>query len=325
MKKILITGGAGYLGSHICKLLATQGYDCLAVDHMQRPGKQMEACALKVGDVADAAFLDAIFADFKPDGVIHLAAYSKPLESTSQATLCYRNNIAATAILLETMQRHAVKNLIFASSSMIYAVQPQHTPYPESTPCGFSNPYASSKWMGEQLIEDYGKAYGLRYIIMRHFNPSGADKAATHGQLNGGNHHAVAALTKVALGLSPSFALYGTDYPTPDGTSIRDYVHVTDIAQAHIQALQYLSTPGESLTINIGTGKATSLKELLAAIEAHCGHTLPVTYQPRRAIYQPYLVADITRARQTLNWQPQHSSLENIIETTFRWFTTTRP
>lgn len=316
MKTILITGGAGYVGSHVSHALMEAGYACVGAGH----GAAAALCKGYDGDITDPGFMDDVMAKVQPVAVIHLAAFGSPLESCLRPTFCYDHNVAATMHVLAAMVRHGVSQMIFASTAMVYAPHAPHMPYEEHAPLQPNNPYAKSKWIIENVLSDCAAAYGLRAVVMRHFNPAGAHGEARALGLNGGNAHALAVLTRVALGQLPVFDLYGTDYPTVDGTSVRDYVHVSDVAQAHVQALRYLEAGGENIVVNISTGQGTSLRGLLTAVERHCGAALPVRYLPRRDIHQPYLVGAADRAREVLQWKPEQSELSHMIASSFHWF-----
>lgn len=317
---ILVTGGAGYIGSHVCKALAGAGHVPVTYDNFVSGHRwAVKWGPLEEGDIQDGRRLNAVFEFYQPRAVIHLAAYAYVGESVDQPGKYYRNNVAGSLTLLEAMRDQRIDNIIFSSSCSTYGV-PRQIPITEDHELDPINPYGSSKVMVERFIRDFGHAHGIRSVTLRYFNAAGADPGGELGEEHSPETHLVPLLIKAGLGHLPVVQIYGTDYNTPDGTPIRDYIHVSDLADAHVRALTYLLEQPDSFTCNLGTGRGYSVREIIAAIEAATGKSVPVRAAPRRSGDPPVLVADPTRATRRLGWTPRLSSLENIITTAWRWY-----
>ncbi|MCG6533470.1 MAG: UDP-glucose 4-epimerase GalE [Syntrophales bacterium LBB04] len=319
MEPILITGGAGYVGSHTCKVLAGQGYLPVVLDNLVYG----HTWAVKwgpfiKGDLNDASILDQIFADYKPKAVIHFAAYAYVGESVENPAKYYQNNVAGSISLLEAMRRHGCMNLIFSSSCSTYGI-PLQVPIPENHPQLPINPYGRTKLMMEHIIQDYGSAYGIRYAILRYFNAAGADPEGQIGEDHDPETHLIPILLHTVQGLRNHTEVYGTDYDTPDGTAIRDYIHVTDLAGAHLLAVKYLSQSRQSLCANLGTGQGNSVMEVIEAVQQVTGK--PVAYRTvgRRPGDPAKLVAMSDFAYTMLGWKPDFCDIKATISTAWNW------
>lgn len=318
-KTVLVTGGAGYIGSHACKALARAGYQPIACDNLVYGHPwAVKWGPLEQGDIADRAWLDGLIDRYRPAAVMHFAAYAYVGESVQDPGKYYRNNVAGTLTLLEAMRDHSIGHLIFSSTCATYGI-PERVPIGEATPQVPINPYGASKLMIERMLTDFEVAHGLRSICLRYFNAAGADPDGEIGEDHEPETHLIPLAIRPAQLGEPALAIFGTDYATPDGTAVRDYIHVTDLAEAHVLALADLLGGGASAALNLGTGRGHSVREVVSTIEAVGGRQVPVREAPRRAGDPPVLVADPTRAMERLNWQPTHSSLSTIIETAWRW------
>jgi len=316
---VLITGGAGYVGSHTCKALAAKGYMPISLDNLiyGHPWAVQWGPFIK-GDIADSLVLDQIFSDYRPKAVIHFAAYAYVGESVRHPAKYYQNNVAGSISLLEAMRRHGCKSIIFSSSCSTYGM-PLQVPIPEDHPQNPINPYGRTKLMMEQIIRDYGSAYGIRYAILRYFNAAGADPEGKIGEDHDPETHLIPLLLQTVLGQRSHTDVYGTDYNTPDGTAIRDYIHVTDLACAHLLALKYLTQSGQSLCVNLGTGRGNSVMEVIQAVQQVTGK--PVDYRTvgRRPGDPPELVAKAEQADSLLGWRPAFIDINNTISTAWKW------
>ena len=319
MSTILVTGGAGYVGSHACKALAAAGHTPVVYDNLCRGHREFARWGpLEVGDLGEAAKLDAVFARHRIDAVMHFAALAYVGESVEQPALYYRNNVGGTLELLEAMRRAGVKLLVFSSTCATYGV-PERMPITEDLPQQPINPYGASKLMIERVLRDYEPAYGLRSVALRYFNAAGCDPDGEVGEDHEPETHLIPRVLMAADGMLPRIDVFGTDYPTPDGTCLRDYIHVADLADGHVRALDYLQRGGASSAVNLGTGRAFSVREVIAAAERVTGRRIPVHEGPRRAGDPPVLVADATRARTLLGFAPRFTEIEPIVETAWRW------
>ncbi len=318
-KTVLVTGGAGYIGSHTCKALAAIGYLPICLDNLIYGHKwAVQWGPFIKGDIADAVVLDQIFADYRPQAVIHFAAYAYVGESVEQPAKYYTNNVAGSISLLEAMRRHGCNTIIFSSSCATYGL-PLEVPIPENHPQLPINPYGRSKLMMEQIIRDYGSTYGLKYAMLRYFNAAGAD---TDGQIGEDHHpetHLIPILLQAVLGLRHQVEVYGTDYDTPDGTAIRDYIHVTDLASAHVLALNRLIKSGQSIVVNLGTGQGNSVMEVIDSVQRVTGKAVPYRTVGRRPGDPPVLVAKADLAASLLGWQPDFLDLGATISTAWKW------
>jgi UDP-glucose-4-epimerase GalE len=316
---VLITGGAGYVGSHTCKAIAARGYLPVCLDNlMYGHARAVHWGPLVKGDIADSLVLDQIFSDYRPKAVIHFAAYAYVGESVEHPAKYYQNNVAGSISLLEAMRRHDCKNIIFSSSCSTYGM-PLQIPIPENHPQLPINPYGRTKLMMEQIIRDYGSAYGIRYAILRYFNAAGADPEGQIGEDHDPETHLIPLLLQTVQGRRDYTEIYGTDYDTPDGTAIRDYIHVADLAGAHLLALKYLSQSDQNLFVNLGTGHGNSVMEVIQAVQLVTG--IPVVYRTvgRRPGDPPALVAKAEKAASLLGWKPEFIDIQETISTAWNW------
>lgn len=316
---ILVVGGAGYIGSHMLKHLRRHGHAAIAADDLGHGRRQAVLGApLHVGDIGDPAFVDAVLAEVRPDAVMHFASHIEVGESVRDPAKYYRNNVMATQTLLEGMRRHGVGRLIFSSTAAIFGT-PLTLPIEEAHPCQPINPYGRSKWMVEQMLADYDAAYGLRSTCLRYFNAAGADPEGELGECHQPETHLIPLVLQVASGRRPAIAIFGDDYDTPDGTCVRDYIHVEDLCQAHLLALDRLLAGGASDRFNLGNGQGFSVREVIEACRRVTGHPIPAELHPRRAGDPASLVADAGRARRELGWQPRYPDLDTIVAHAWAW------
>ena len=316
---VLVTGGAGYIGSHTCKMLAQSGFQPVVLDDLRRGHRAaVQWGPLIEGDCGDPAILEHIFLKFPIKAIIHFAAYAYVGESLEAPDLYFRNNVVATMSLLDAMREYGVKTIVFSSSCATYGL-PKESPISEEHARVPVNPYGETKLMVEQLLHWYGVSYGLSWSALRYFNAAGADPDSELGENHDPEPHLLPRILGAAAGRWPFVDIYGTDYETPDGTAIRDYVHVTDLAHAHVLAARYLLAGGASMAFNLGSGIGRSVREVIAAAEAVTGKEIPVVERPRRDGDPPKLIADTTRAGNVLGWRPQHSDLSTILETAWQW------
>jgi UDP-arabinose 4-epimerase len=312
---VLITGGAGYIGSHTCKALAKAGYIPVVYDNLSTGHEYAVKWGPFIqGDLSDKATLSQAFITHNPIAVIHFAASALVAESVTDPGKYYRNNVASTLCLLETMRDHGVQKLIFSSTCAIYG-NPVTIPINEKHPQNPINPYGRSKLMIEQMIADFEAAHGLTAVILRYFNAAGADLETQIGENHAPETHLIPSVIQVALGLNEEVIVYGTDFETKDGSAIRDYIHVQDLADAHVAAL---SCP-HSIALNLGTGTGHSVFEVIDAVQKFCGKVLPVRLENRRIGDPSILTADNSKAFEILNWQPQVSDLPSIVESAWKW------
>lgn len=316
---VLITGGAGYIGSHTCKALAALDYLPISLDNLTygHPWAVQWGPFIN-GDIADSEVLDQIFSEYQPIAVIHFAGYAYVGESVEHPAKYYQNNVAGSISLLEAMRRHGCKIIIFSSSCTTYGI-PLLVPIPENHPQLPINPYGRSKLMVEQIIQDYESAYGLRYAILRYFNAAGADPEGQIGEDHDPETHLIPILLQTVLGQRNYTEVYGADYDTPDGTAIRDYIHVTDLAGAHILALKHLSQSRQNLRINLGTGQGHSVMDIIGAVEQVTGKLVAYRLVGRRPGDPPALVARADSAATLLGWKPQFSDIKETVATAWNW------
>lgn len=316
---VLVTGGAGYIGSHTCKALAQAGYLPISYDNLSRGFRDaVRYGPLVVGDIADRATLDAALAEHKPVAILHFAAVAYVGESMADPLLYYRNNTAGALSLIEAALAAGIDKLVFSSTCATYGV-PKTLPIDEDTPQIPINPYGRSKRMVEQMLQDIGAVTPLRSVALRYFNACGTDPDGEIGENHDPETHLLPLAINAALGLGPALQVFGNDYPTPDGTCIRDYIHVTDLADAHLRALTYLEKGGATTAINLGTGSGFSIREILTAVERVLGTPVPHTISPRRPGDPPSLVALADKARDVLGWEPKHSDIETVVKTAAAW------
>ncbi len=318
-KTILVTGGAGYIGSHVCKSLAQNGYIPVTYDNLCSGNREaVKWGPFEEGDIRDRARLKSIFDLYKPEAVMHFAALIQVGQSVTDPAIYYDNNVYGSLCLLEEARSANVSNFVLSSTAAVYGL-PEVFPIPEDTIHAPINPYGQSKLMMEKIVQDYAKAYGLRYAILRYFNAAGADPDSETGTAYRVDTHIIPLLMRVASGMMPEIKLFGDDYNTKDGTAVRDYIHVTDLAQAHILSLRHIMDGKENLTINIGNNSGFSVSEVIEAASKITGKSIPVAKSPRRAGDPATLVADATRAKKILNWTPELSDLDTIIQTAWKW------
>lgn len=317
---VLVAGGAGYIGSHCVRQLIAAGHQPIVIDNLVYGHRAAVAPEIPfyAADFGDAAALDPIFQKHKIDVVMHFAAYAYVGESVTDPIKYYRNNLAAPLTLLEVMLKHGVKKFVFSSTCATYGV-PESLPITEDLPQAPINPYGQTKLDVENLLKALARSHGLSFAAFRYFNAAGAAEDGAIGEDHDPETHLIPLAIWAAQGSKPALQVFGTDYPTPDGTCLRDYVHVDDLSRAHIACFDKLATPGTKLFYNLGTGTPTSVLEVLKAVEKVTGLKVPVTYAPRRAGDPPALYADATKAKTELNWTPKYTTIEPIIETAWRW------
>lgn len=318
-KAILVTGGAGYIGSHACKALARAGYTPVAFDNLVYGHREAVRWGpLVEGDLADRALVAQTLDRFDIAAVMHFAAYAYVGESMTKPELYFGNNVVNSVNLLEAMRETGVRQIVFSSTCATYGI-PQSVPIREEMPQRPINPYGESKLMVERMLHWYGVAHGFAHMALRYFNAAGADPDGEIGEHHDPETHLIPLVLDAALGRRPRVEIYGTDYPTPDGTAVRDYIHVSDLAEAHVLALKHLQEGGASGALNLATGQGHSVRDVIAAAERVTRRTVPRHEIERRAGDPPALVADAGRARQILGWNPRLSDLETIVATAWRW------
>ncbi len=320
MAHLLVTGGAGYVGSHALRALRRAGHTAVVLDDL-RAGHEFlaQGAPLVRCDVADAAAVARAFSQHGPfEGVLHFAAYLVVPESIDDPLRYYRNNTAGSATLIDVAIREGVRSFVLSSTCATYGA-PARIPIDEDVPTEPINPYGASKLMVERMLADAELAHGLRWAALRYFNACGADPDGGIGECHDPEIHLIPSALEAAAGLRESLALFGSDYPTPDGTCVRDYIHVTDLGDAHVRATEALLTGRTVGARNLGTGRGNSNRELLAAIERVVGKPVPVEEAARRAGDPPELVADASRFGGEFDWQPRHSDLDTIVSTAWNW------
>jgi UDP-glucose 4-epimerase len=319
---ILVTGGAGYIGSHTVLALQQVGYSVVVLDNLVYGHRELVEQVLQVelisGDIGDRPLLDQVFAKYNIQAVIHFAAYAYVGESVTHPAKYYRNNVAGTLTLLEAMEQAGVKYIVFSSTCATYGI-PHQIPIPEEHPQAPINPYGTTKLMVETILSDFDQAYDLRSVRFRYFNAAGADPQGRLGEDHDPETHLIPLVLLTALGQREQILIFGTDYDTPDGTCIRDYIHVTDLAQAHVQGLDYLLAGGTTTVFNLGNGNGFSVREVINAAKAVTGRSIPVVESDRRPGDPAILIGSSTKARKILGWQPEYSELEVILEHAWRW------
>lgn len=315
---ILVVGGAGYVGSHACRILEKAGHTVWVYDNLSRghraaalPGRLIE------GDVADREKIRQALSENKIDAVMHFAAFALVAESVAEPSMYYRNNVIAALELLDAMKDCGVKRLVFSSTTATYG-EPDIIPIAETTRQDPINPYGFTKLVIERAMADYAHAYGLGYAALRYFNAAGASADGSIGEDHDPESHIIPIVLQVALGQRPHVTVYGNDYPTPDGTCIRDYIHVDDLGEAHLRALDRLQD-GKGICVNLGTGKGHSVRQVIDACRKITGHAIPEVMGTRRPGDPPELVADARLAKQLLDWTPKYNDIESIVETAWRW------
>ncbi|MBE9167444.1 UDP-glucose 4-epimerase GalE [Pleurocapsales cyanobacterium LEGE 06147] len=317
-KKILVTGGAGYIGSHTVKQLGEAGYDIVVYDNFSTGSSSAVLYGKFIlGDLSDLQLLSQVFARHRFDAVLHFAASISVPESIAYPLAYYANNTRNTLDLLECCHKFAVERLIFSSTAAVYGETTE--PVQESSPTVPVNPYGRSKLMSERIIQDYSQVSNLKYVILRYFNVAGADLSGEIGESSKKTAHLIKVACDAALGRRSSVSIFGTDYPTPDGTGIRDYIHIQDVARAHIDALAYLESNGESQIFNCGYGQGYSVREILHKVKEISGTDFAIVEAERRAGDPACVIAVADKICQVLGWQPKYNSLDTIITTALAW------
>ena len=318
--RILVLGGAGYIGSHTALELVKAGNEVVIADNLVTGYRKAipEGAKFYEGDLRDSDFLDNLFHQEKIDAVIHFAAYSLVGESVTNPLKYYDNNLCGTKVLLEAMVKNNVDKIVFSSTAATYG-EPENIPILETDRTCPTNPYGETKLAMEKMFKWTAEAHGLRYVSLRYFNACGADESGTIGEAHNPESHLIPLILQVPNCKRETISIYGTDYDTPDGTCIRDYIHVTDLAQAHILAVQYLNNGGESDIFNLGNGVGYSVREVIETARKVTGHPIPATESSRRAGDPARLVASSEKAKSVLGWKPVHDSLEEIISSAWNW------
>jgi len=316
---ILIVGGAGYIGSYVNKLLNKMGYKTIVFDNLSNGHIEFVKWGkFYKGDLGNIDDIEKVFMENKIDCVMHFSAYAYVGESVTNPQKYYKNNVSNTLNLLDLMIKYGVKKFIFSSTCSIYGI-PIQIPIPEDHPQNPVNPYGKTKFMVEEILKDYDKAYGLKYVSFRYFNASGADPECEIGEWHDPETHLIPLSIYNALGITENITVFGTDYPTPDGTCIRDYIHVNDIAKAHILGFKYLMSENKSDFFNLGNGNGFSVKEILDIVSMISGKKLNIVYGKRREGDPPILVGSSKKAYEILGWKPEFDKISDIIETAYRW------
>lgn len=319
---ILVTGGAGYIGSHAVLALLRAGYSVVVLDNLEYGHQEFVEDVLKVelvvGDISDRATLDKLFATHNIEAVMHFAAYIAVGESVTNPAKYYRNNVNGTLTLLEAMVAADVKKIVFSSTCAIYGM-PKQVPMTEDHPQDPISPYATSKWMVERMLADFAHAYDLRSVAFRYFNASGADPQGLLGEDHNPETHLIPLVLLTALGKRESIAIFGTDYPTPDSTCVRDYIHVDDLAQAHVLGVEYLLQGGKSEVFNLGNGSGFSVRQVIETAIQVTGRDVKVVECDRRPGDPPILVGSSNKAREMLGWSPKYPDLNKIVAHAWQW------
>lgn len=319
---ILVTGGAGYIGSHAVLALKQAGYEVIVLDNLTYGHREIVEEVLQVklivGDISDRVLLDHLLTTHNVAAVMHFAAFIAVGESVSDPAKYYRNNVAGTLTLLEAMVAASIKTFVFSSTCALYGV-PKSIPIAEDHPQAPISPYATTKWMVERMLADFDAAYRLKSVCFRYFNAAGADPTSLLGEDHFPETHLIPLVLFAALGKADSVSILGTDYPTQDGTCLRDYIHVTDLAQAHILGLKYLLNGGEREVFNLGNGSGFSVREVIETAASVTGRDIKVVERDRRPGDPPVLVGSSDKARRILGWQPQYPNLNEIITHAWQW------
>jgi UDP-glucose-4-epimerase GalE len=318
MMRVLVLGGAGYIGSHCCKALAASGFEPVVFDNLTTGHRSFVRWGpLFEGDVRDQDRLYSVMAEVRPMAVMHFAALALVGQSVGDPGSYYDVNLVGTLRLLEAMRQNGTECLVFSSTCAVYG-EPDSVPLTENSACRPVNPYGASKLACERMMDDFGAAYGIRSVRLRYFNAAGADPDCEVGECHDPETHLVPLVIDAALGRRPKLDMFGSDYPTPDGTAIRDYVHVSDLASAHIASLNHLLDGGETQAMNLGTGKGASVAEVVSEVEAVTGLAVPRREAPRRAGDPAQLVADPAKARSLIGWEAT-KDLSAIVRDAYEW------
>ncbi|SCZ67400.1 UDP-glucose 4-epimerase GalE [Thiohalomonas denitrificans] len=317
--RILVVGGAGYIGSHMVKLLADAGHDVVVVDNLTAGYRDAVIAGDFIqADLADRASLDTVLGSGSFDGVMHFASYIQVGESVTAPAKYYQNNVANTLNLLDAMVEYGIRNFIFSSTAAVFG-EPDYIPLDELHPKNPVNPYGRTKLMVEQILKDYDTAYGLKSVCLRYFNAAGAHPEGLLGERHDPETHLIPLVLQAASGRRDAIKVFGQDYPTPDGTCIRDYIHVMDLCDAHLLALEKLITHGKSEAFNLGNGNGFSVQEVIDTAEKVSGREIPVIAAERRSGDPARLVADSRKARELLGWEPHHADLAQIVAHAWEW------
>ena len=316
---VLVTGGAGYIGSHTCKALAARGLMPVVLDDLGRGhAGAVRWGPLYTGDIGDVELVQRVVREHDIRSIVHFAAYAYVGESMQEPEKYFLNNLVKSIQMLSAARACGVRHVVFSSTCATYGL-PDEVPIRETQPQRPVNPYGESKLAVERVLRWLGSVHELGWVALRYFNAAGADPDGEIGEDHHVETHLIPRVIQAALGSLPAVDIFGTDYPTPDGTAIRDYIHVADLAAAHVAALEHLLRGGESLALNLGTGTGSSVREVVAAVERRGGRPVPVCEMPRRAGDPPALVADASLAHRVLGWSPRWSSLEQIVDTAWQW------
>lgn len=317
--RVLVVGGAGYIGSHMVKMLLGAGHEVITLDNLSSGHRDAVLGGTFVeGDLADLGCLTQVFEQHKPEAVMHFASYIQVGESVRKPDIYYRNNVTNTLNLLDVMLKFNVNKFIFSSTAAVFG-EPDYVPIDEAHPNRPLNPYGKSKWMIEQVLADYSKAFDLRSVCLRYFNAAGADPEGQLGERHDPETHLIPLILQAASGRRGNIQVFGRDYDTPDGTCIRDYIHIVDLCSAHLAALEYLTKGGSSDCFNLGNGSGFSVQEVIDAVQKVSGKSVTVINGPRREGDPARLVADAKRARSILAWQPTYAALDTIVSHAWQW------
>ena len=318
-KNILVTGGAGYIGSHLCKQLAEQGYQPITYDNLSSGRASLVKWGpFEYGDIIDVERLERVVTRYQPIAIMHLAAFIEPDRSMRDPGDCYRNNVSGILSLLDCAARHKIDKLVFSSTCAVYG-NPQSTPIDETHPRAPFSPYGKSKMMGEDIIADYVATYPMRGVTFRYFNAAGADAQQETGYSLHAPSHLIPRVLDVALAKQDQLVIYGDRYETQDGTCIRDYIHVIDLAKAHVCALRFLEAGGDTQTFNLGIGCGFSVKQVIECAQEVTKRPIKAMIGDPRRCDPPKLIADATQAKKILDWQPQYTQLSDIISSSWAW------
>lgn len=317
---VLLTGGAGYIGSHTLLACRDSGYSVVVLDDLSKGRRNLvpQDVPFYQGDIADAQILERIFSDHQVAAVVHFAASVVVPESVADPLSYYLNNTCKTRRLLQACVEQGIDRFVFSSTAAVYG-QPGVSPVRETTPAQPVNPYGNSKLMVEWMLRDAALAHGLHYVVLRYFNVAGADPEGRTGQATPDATHLIKVACEAVAGRRPGIQIFGDDYDTPDGTCVRDFIHVSDLARAHVKALDHLGGQGDSVTLNCGYGRGYSVKQVLEAIKRVSGSSLPITVAPRREGDVAELIADVSRLRGLFDWVPEHDDLDFILRTALDW------
>ena len=318
-KTVLVTGGAGYIGSHTCMALAKSGYDLVVFDNLSAGHRDFVNWGQLIeGDLCDHAVIKQVMEEYRPAAIIHFAGLASVKESMSEPAKYYENNVVGTYNLLNAAHLADVKYVIFSSTCAVYG-EPQNIPIEENHPLRPINPYGKSKLAVEMMLADFDRAYGMKHVSLRYFNAAGADPEGFIGEDHKPETHLIPLVLDVALGRSAGITIFGTDYDTPDGTCVRDYIHVADLADAHLKALDYLLAGGAGVALNLGNSRGCSVRDIIKAAKAITGRNIAVEEGSRREGDPPLLVADSKEAKRILGWEPVYSEIDIIIEHAWQW------